>query len=115
MKSSNLDVSNPIWILGQEYPPLVLELDDKKRKKSASDGMIQFVDDTIVGPVLLLEDIQSRVVITYRFNFPAIQGSSFVSDVGWGCMVRASQMLLANSLFIHKYGRGLPSLFLLPL
>jgi hypothetical protein len=52
-------------------------------------------------------DIRSRVFLSYRHTFPPIGSSSGVtSDVGWGCMVRAGQMMMAQALLVHTLGRG---------
>jgi hypothetical protein len=41
----------------------------------------------------LIEDIMSRIYITYRHNFPLIQDSNYDSDIGWGCMLRCGQSM----------------------
>ena len=35
-----------------------------------------------------------------------IPGSKYTSDVGWGCMIRSGQMLLAQALLMNTVGRG---------
>jgi cysteine protease ATG4 len=44
--------------------------------------------------------------LTYRSNFPAIGETNLVTDMGWGCMLRTGQMLLAQALITHYLGRG---------
>lgn len=53
----------------------------------------------------LMSDILSRPWMTYREGFAPILSSKYTSDVGWGCMIRSAQMMLAHSLFVHVLGR----------
>ncbi|PNS21418.1 hypothetical protein CAC42_1197 [Sphaceloma murrayae] len=77
------------------------------------------------GP--FLDDVETRIWLTYRNNFPPIPKSSdptalsamsfatrlkqignqggFTSDTGWGCMIRSGQTLLANTLAMLSLGR----------
>lgn len=43
--------------------------------------------------------------ITYREGIPPIRPSTYTSDVGWGCMIRAGQMMLATAFLQARFGR----------
>ena len=54
----------------------------------------------------LIEDIRSRIWITYRKNFPPIdENTRYTTDRGFGCMIRCGQMVLANALLHKNLGR----------
>ena len=53
----------------------------------------------------IYEIFQSTPWITYRSGFPELPNEiagSYVSDTGWGCMVRVGQMLFAQVIKNHK-------------
>ncbi len=70
-----LTADSPVWLLGVAYRSEGVE-------PSALDELIR--------------DLRSRVWLSYRSGFPAIDGSKLTSDAGWGCMARTGQMMLAQ-------------------
>lgn len=77
-----------------------------------------------------LEDLRTKIFLTYRYGFPLIEkdkngpnplslgslfrgtldlstiNKGFTTDSGWGCMIRTSQSLVANALLICQLGRS---------
>ncbi|CAM8947898.1 unnamed protein product [Rhodiola kirilowii] len=51
-------------------------------------------------------DFSSRILFTYRKGFSVIGDSKYNSDQHWGCMLRSSQMLVAQALLFHCLGRS---------
>lgn len=54
---------------------------------------------------LVKDDLESRYWFTYRKGFAQIGGHGPSSDQGWGCMLRAGQMMLAETISQIKLGR----------
>lgn len=89
------NVSNSIsdiWLLGVCYK---ICLDDQSQEPVHTTGYAAFS-----------QDFSSRILITYRKGFVAIGDSKYTSDVNWGCMLRSSQMLVAQALLVHQLGRS---------
>ncbi|KAF1839545.1 autophagy-related protein-like protein 4 [Decorospora gaudefroyi] len=147
------DSNDPIWLLGQRYdprpppakptpsdtpstePPTPLSERtedeswirtsvDETTRKEAPNGE----DPAQYGnwPSAFLDDFESRIWMTYRSGFAAIQKSQdpkatsamsfrvrmqnlaspgFTSDTGFGCMIRSGQCILANALQVLRLGR----------
>jgi cysteine protease ATG4 len=84
-------------------------------------------EEALGWPPEFLDDLESRIWLTYRSNFPPIPKSSdpaattamsfstklrnlgnqtsFTSDTGWGCMIRSGQSMLANTLLMLQLSR----------
>ncbi|KAG0056500.1 Cysteine protease atg4 [Gryganskiella cystojenkinii] len=79
---SNVASTTPIYLMGKLYPP-------------SSTQWTDFQRDFTLG----------LIWCTYRHGYAPIKPSTFTSDVGWGCMLRSGQGLLANALAIQFMGR----------
>ncbi|XP_048335407.2 cysteine protease ATG4 [Ziziphus jujuba] len=84
--------SSDIWLLGVCYKVVQ---DDSTEDSATNNGLAEFE-----------QDFSSRILITYRKGFNAIGDSNYTSDVNWGCMLRSSQMLVAQALLFHRLGRS---------
>ncbi|KAJ3692995.1 hypothetical protein LUZ60_012090 [Juncus effusus] len=87
-----LSSTSEIWLLGVCYK---ISLDESSSSDESGNGFSAF-----------LEDFYSRIWITYRKGFEAMGDSKLTSDVNWGCMIRSSQMLVAQALIFHHLGRS---------
>ncbi|GJR56260.1 cysteine protease ATG4-like protein isoform X1 [Tanacetum coccineum] len=81
-----------IWLLGVCYK---ICLEEPSQEPVQTSGYAAFS-----------EDFSSRILTTYRKGFVCISDSKYTSDVNWGCMLRSSQMLVAQALLIHRLGRS---------
>uniref|UniRef100_A0A5B7AYH3 Cysteine protease n=1 Tax=Davidia involucrata TaxID=16924 RepID=A0A5B7AYH3_DAVIN len=84
--------TSDIWLLGVCYK---FSQEDSSGDPAYRDALAAFV-----------EDFSSRILMTYRKGFDAIGDSKYTSDVNWGCMLRSSQMLVAQALLFHQLGRS---------
>ena len=129
----NEDPSSMIWCLGQQY--------DTKPSQNEQSSPENTSDTSTTWPPEFLDDFESRIWMTYRTDFTPIPRSpenskglllkspaaalqyagkllrgqgeeEFSSDVGWGCMIRSAQSVLANTLITLHLGRGRISLTL---
>ncbi|KAH3762431.1 autophagy protein 4 [Pelomyxa schiedti] len=75
--------TSTIWLLGHYFECV------------RSDG------ELYVNPKFF-DDFARLIWITYRRDFPPIPLTSVTSDMGWGCMIRTGQMLLARAI-VCKY------------
>jgi cysteine protease ATG4 len=93
---TNFSKDSPVWLLGKCYHrKMIVEPSSESDVEVEGEGIEGFKTDFI-----------SRVWLTYRREFPILNGSNFTTDCGWGCMLRSGQMLLAQGLVCHILGRG---------
>nr|AAO39081.1 autophagy protein 4 [Dictyostelium discoideum] len=62
--------------------------------------------DLIYRPAIesgFLSDVASMIWFSYRKDFPPIENTNITTDIGWGCMLRTGQMILARALIKHLY------------
>lgn len=100
---TNFSKDYPVWLLGRCYHRKLDEPLDDTTAIACSEDMLSVMDWE--GMEGFRTDFQSRLWLTYRREFPILNGSNFTSDCGWGCMLRSGQMLLAQALVCHFLGR----------
>lgn len=101
--------------------------DDLSNSSLSSAPLSHSEEEALGWPAEFLDDMETKIWLSYRSNFPPISKSSdpaatsamsfstklrnlgnqsgFTNDTGWGCMIRSGQSLLANSLAMLRLGR----------
>lgn len=103
---------SPIILLGQsfQYTPKKNYIQDQFSNDK------QFVsNESSNNPLFsfpgMLEAFYSLIWFSYRKDYPPLEPSHFTTDIGWGCMLRTGQMLVAKALSVHLCGYGKIEIF----
>eukprot|EP01135_Chromosphaera_perkinsii_P003407 Nk52_evm31s242 gene=Nk52_evmTU31s242 len=126
--SARFNKKTDIWLLGVKYGPP--DPDQSLMMFTGEDGLYSNVDMYVdyereeeedyhivsmsngdsskaYGHLKMFKkDYQSKLWFTYRRKVrEGISGSKMTSDVGWGCMIRCGQMMVAQGLVMKMLGR----------
>jgi hypothetical protein len=106
---TNFSKESPVWLLGKCYRRIESPSSDSTElgtDVAAFQSQSEIVTSDDEGFDGFKKDFISRLWLTYRREFPILNGSNYSSDCGWGCMLRSGQMLIAQALVCHILGRG---------
>jgi len=94
---------SPAWLLGQSYHKPSTSSRSSISDLDAAD--IPTASSPTAALTPLMDDFHTRVWMTYRKGFECFPKTQIDSDCGWGCMIRAGQMIVANTLIELHLGR----------
>lgn len=94
--AASFSYGSTTWLLGVSYKFTKAEFEERNRIGSSTASTYD----------RFKLDFESRLWLTYRKDFPKLDGSQLTNDIGWGCMMRSGQMLLAQAFVMHFLGRG---------
>nr|XP_014126288.1 cysteine protease ATG4C [Zonotrichia albicollis] len=95
--------NSPVFLLGKCYHFKTEDSGELSTDGSSFDKISPEISGNVEE---FRKDFISRIWLTYREEFPQIQGSALTTDCGWGCTLRTGQMLLAQGLMLHFLGRA---------
>ncbi|CAI4226276.1 unnamed protein product [Auanema sp. JU1783] len=110
--SSKEGIKTRLWSSWNNFKYSGKWMSDRTREYEADSeivllGSMYFIeeDDENIGFDEFVLHYYSRIWITYRTHMKAICGTTYTTDCGWGCMIRTTQMMVAQSILVGMLGR----------
>ncbi|EDR28003.1 hypothetical protein, conserved [Entamoeba dispar SAW760] len=99
------DIQKPIFIGGCSFYILGVEFKTKQMDKQLAEQPPEVYLQYSSAPAFFR--ISNLFWMTYRSGYEKLPNSSLTTDVGWGCTIRAMQMMIANAMETIVYSGAL--------
>lgn len=107
-------VDDTVWVLGCQY-----DVDEQKAFNGSLEGSMtsreKYNGKEAVKRLGMSRHIESLFRFTYRRDLPCqslTPYNAITSDAGWGCMLRAAQMMMGCTMRVNYLGKGFSDNFL---